>query len=349
MTKQYAIFTFRDTGPLKTWAAVRGAQVHNSREKPIAHASGDAAPRHMIGSGNLVADVKNRLIEHGIDPTRMRKNGVIAYEAVLTASPAFFSDPSTGADPGVFQLWTVMQRGFLLEKYGSHRIVSLVLHTDESTPHLHAVILPLVHSPDQRSGGKARWSLVGRSISGPGEFDRLQDDYAESMEDFGLSRGEVKSGQKHKPVKTYLAELKAQEEANAGRAVELEAMLSRVRDDMAAAEQDKLEVAKERRALEDYRKELAMVRDRLSAKRKVLEAECGQAYKIQDMLEQSRMKAADFLGRARAFPQSQWTKQAIVMARSAERVLQAHENTQAMAGNLEIQKAWLAERAGKGL
>lgn len=98
MAKQYAIITFRDSGPMKTWAAVRGAQVHNSREKPIAHATADIAPEHLIGSGNLVADIQTRLIEHRIDPTNLRKNGVIAYEAVLTASPEFFESAAMKDD-----------------------------------------------------------------------------------------------------------------------------------------------------------------------------------------------------------------------------------------------------------
>jgi len=154
MSKQYAIFTFRDSGPLKTWAAVRGAQIHNSREKPIAHAVNASAPKHIVGTGNLTRDIQTRLLDHGIDPTRLRKNGVIAYEAVLTASPAFFPDFSMPGEVDLFRQWFVAQKAFLLEKYGEHRVVSLVLHADESTPHLHAVILPLVHGADNRSGGR---------------------------------------------------------------------------------------------------------------------------------------------------------------------------------------------------
>ena len=145
MGKHYAIATFRSTGPIKTWGGMRAAQVHNSRKKPIAHAEEDVPPVHMIGSGDLVADTMAALRAHGFDPKTMRKNGVIAYELVLSASHGFFypDDGDDAEDTDRFCRWAHAQQDFLAKKYGADRVVSLVAHLDERTPHMHAVILPL--------------------------------------------------------------------------------------------------------------------------------------------------------------------------------------------------------------
>ncbi len=51
--------------------------------------------RHLVGGRNLVADVRHRLTSLGINPDCLSRNGVIAYEAILTASAECFD---AGAD-----------------------------------------------------------------------------------------------------------------------------------------------------------------------------------------------------------------------------------------------------------
>lgn len=318
MSKQFAIFTFRDTGPLKTWAAVRAAQVHNSREKPIAHGEPGIRPKHEIGSGNLVRDIQAALRQHGIDPGSLRKNGVIAYEAVLTASPAFFQCAQREERYEKFGRWYRAQKQFLLAKYGEHRIVSMVLHLDEQTPHIHVVILPLEFRADGRSkGGAKRWALVGRTISGPGQFDRLQDEYARAMEPWGLSRGEVKSGRKHKPVREYLADLKRQEEANSRRAAELDDEMARLRQEVMdtarereAARKDRLAVAATKAAWEQTRAKVEVDRFALEEDRRLLDSLFGA-------LETSRQKAIRFMQMLERFPESRWSEETLMMAKAA--------------------------------
>lgn len=318
MSKQFAIFTFRDTGPLKTWSAVRGAQVHNSREKPIAHGASDIGPRHIIGGRNLVEDIKAALRHHGIDPAKLRKNGVIAYEAVLTASPTYFQNLAPEERGVKFRRWYDEQKRFVLAKYGEHRVVSMVLHLDEQTPHIHVVILPLEFRADGRSkDGAERWALVGRTISGPGQFDRLQNEYARAMEPLGLSRGEIKSGRKHKPVREYLADLKAQEEENSRRAAELDAEMERLR-------QQSMEAAREREAVRKGRLAAAAAKAaweqslaKAEAERLALETDRRLLDSLFAALETSRQKAVHFMQMVERFPESHWTPDTLMMARSA--------------------------------
>lgn len=210
----FAIITFRDEGPLKNMQSVAAANVHNARTKPLAHAMPNAPkPLHLVGSGNLVADVKAALLGVGIDPAKLRKNGVLAYEAILSASAAFFERGDEQERRERLDRWIAEQVKWALGRYGVLRVVSMVLHVDELVPHVHLVLLPLEAKPDARFADKdrIRWNLVGRTISGPGKFDEAHDAYAAAMAQFGLVRGIKGSGRKHEPVPVYVARMKQKE------------------------------------------------------------------------------------------------------------------------------------------
>jgi hypothetical protein len=290
MGQQFAIITFRDTGPIKSWSDLRGANVHNSRLKPIEHGiEGAPPPRHLVGSPDLVADVKSKLGRAGIDPAKMRKNGVIAYEAVMTASPEFFE----GADETKREKWIDAQVAFAIKRWGAHRVASMVLHLDEKTPHIHVVILPLEVKPDKRRTDPhaVRWSLVGRTISGPGKFDQLQDDYAAEMAPFGLVRGVKGSDRKHRPVVAFLAEL-AQREAGAER---MRVVLDAARRDLVRdGEQLKAEREAHRTKAEEQVRRLREMDERMARGRAQLDAD-REAWEIE--AKKRRKALVDFAER----------------------------------------------------
>jgi len=332
VAQPFAIITFRDDGPIKTWSDMRGANVHNARTKPIEHAvPGAPAPEHLIGSGDLVADVKARLRRVGINPERMRKNGVIAYEAIMTASPAFFEKGDTEAREKRLRDWTAAQVAFARERYGAHRIASLVLHLDEKTPHIHLVVLPLEVKSDRRrrEPRELQWSLVGRTISGPGQFDRLQDEYSAAMAPFGLVRGIAGSGRKNEPMAAFIARTEreqreaeqaraaaeARRQAAAAREQELldlitaadkrrredeadrRAEKNRLREHAAALARDQQVLAEHFSAIESERAELAHQRDLLAAERAVARSERQATVAERAQLATAMQKATAFLDR----------------------------------------------------
>lgn len=252
MRQPFAIITFRASGPIKTWSDMRGANVHNARTKPIKHAiSGAPPPEHLIGSGDLVADVRDKLVRCGLDPERLRKNGVIAYEAVLSASPEFFASGSEVEREERLRAWVKAQREWAIKRYGLHRIASLVLHLDEKTPHMHLVLLPLEVKVDKRRCGNVlSWGLVGRTISGPGKFDEVQDAYAGAMAELGLRRGERGSGRKHEPVPLYLKRLAEKEQM-------VDAARAGLERDRVCMVEDRSAIERDRAALELEAKDLA--------------------------------------------------------------------------------------------
>lgn len=303
MSRQFAIITFRDTGPIKNWSDMRAASVHNARTRPLAHAVANApAPEHLIGTGDLVADVKRHLRCAKIDPGRLRKNGVIAYEAVLSASAEFFDAGSSEERAARLAEWKAAQMAWAISRYGAQRIPSMVLHVDEKVPHIHLIVIPLETKLDgRRKDQRARWSLVGRTISGPGRFDEVQDDYAKAMEPFGLMRGLRGSGRKHEPVPVYLARMAAKE-----RAIDLEtAALARDRaavalrlEQVAAREK---EVARRLQEIAARAERIALAEREVAADRELLGSQQATFARFRSELIASREKLVPIVAEARQF------------------------------------------------
>ena len=206
MANNYGVVTFDNAGPIKTWSKLAAVAAHNNREKPEPHCDPEAPrPIHLCGTSDLVGDTKARMLEHGINPTSLRSNGNIAFEAVMTASSSFFN---TGTYEDIWRRigrWVGIACNFARSFWGEHRIVSMVLHLDETTPHIHAVILPLDQKDYTRwSDRKGAWALDSRVICGPGVYQRMHDAYAAAMAPLGLVRGVSGSRAKHRP---YVAEL----------------------------------------------------------------------------------------------------------------------------------------------
>ncbi|KQM45465.1 hypothetical protein ASE57_02535 [Sphingomonas sp. Leaf11] len=169
-------------------------------------------PIHLHGSGDLVADVRALLVRHGVDPDRLRKNAAIAYEAILTASHDFFDWTRNGT----VGPWIARAFEFAKRMWGAHRVASIVLHIDEYTPHMHVVVVPLVQRIFKRRPAQGMtWTLNGRSVAGPGEFQKVHDEYAEAMASLGLKRGLSGSKAKYRPYASELADLNQQKAAAA--------------------------------------------------------------------------------------------------------------------------------------
>lgn len=301
MPQPFAIISFRADGPIKTWSDLRGAHVHNSRTKPIAHAVlGAPPPEHLIGSGDLVADVKSKMRAVDIDPAKLRKNGVIAYEAVLTASPDFFRFGSADERKSRLDAWKAQQVRFAVDRWGRHRIASMVLHLDEETPHIHLVVLPLdVKSDKRRNDRTVRWGLVGRTISGPGKYDQLQDDYSAAMAQFGLVRGVRGSGQKNEPMGRFIQrtqdeKLAAERERAAATAARRAAEAERLaaEEDRVAALRREAQLLRELDEVRSEKEKLAGLHAEVKRARAAMEAERAEFEDLRSALRASRAQIA---------------------------------------------------------
>jgi hypothetical protein len=162
---------------VKSLGSLSGLSRHHIRAAMTPNADPNAPEtiRVLVGGANPYQEVKARL------PEKVRKNGVLAMEHLLTASPEYFrpSDPSKSGtyDIARMEAWAA----------------KAVLHLDESTPHIHAIVVP------KRADGK----LDAAKLFGPEQLRNLQDDYAEKMKPLGLQRGIEGSRAKHERIKTF--------------------------------------------------------------------------------------------------------------------------------------------------
>ncbi len=107
------------------------AHVYRYLETP--NANPKISNKKLLGSGNVVRDVKCKFEKNNITP---RKNAVLCIEAILSLSPDFFQSNTNTKD------FAISARKWLISEFGDN-LVSAVLHLDEKTPHIHAHIIPM--------------------------------------------------------------------------------------------------------------------------------------------------------------------------------------------------------------
>jgi len=194
----YAVMRF---AKLKTMGQVGALGKHNERERETRNA--DEARRgdnvRLAGSGDWCADVQARLDTVPL----VRTNAVLALEYVLTASRAFFAD----GDQARLAAWTERSMDWIRSVYGQQNVVAAVLHRDEITPHIQAVVVPI----------DARGRLTATAFTGAiAQVRELQTSYARAVEDLGLQRGVRGSEADHQTLKEFYAKIE-QETPGLGR------------------------------------------------------------------------------------------------------------------------------------
>ncbi len=162
--------------------------------------------------GAHLAAIQARLDDFKKRGGKIQANAVLAIEVLTSASPEAFKDP--GFD---FEGWLQAQHDYLAATFGPQTIVSMVLHLDEETPHVHALVVPELQRVEKRGKKPADPSkqrpaklkpvlAASHWIDGRAKLAALQTDYASAMARFGLRRGKERSGARHVPVGEYYAQ-----------------------------------------------------------------------------------------------------------------------------------------------
>ncbi len=177
---------------LKTMGEVGALGHHNERTRETRNADagrlGDN--ERLAGTGDWCADVEARLAV----ARYRRPDAVLCLEHVLTASKEFFAD----GDSARLVAWRDAALAWLRDTYGDENVVAAVLHRDEITPHIQAVVVPI----DEREHLNAKnWTGGAKKLSA------LQDSYAHAMRDLGLERGVRGSVADHQTVKEFYAKI----------------------------------------------------------------------------------------------------------------------------------------------
>ena len=182
---------------LKTWGAVAGAGKHNERERetPNADPSKSADNQQLVttASKDVVTSCRQLIGEQ-----KIRKNAVLVVEMLISASPSYFrsANPEQAGSYNKERLerWRDTAMDWAKQKYGE-RIVSALLHLDESTPHIHLILVPL----DEKGKLNCRSHFGGTRHT----LSNLQTEYAEVLSQLGIERGIQNSQATHQKVSQY--------------------------------------------------------------------------------------------------------------------------------------------------
>lgn len=281
----YAIIRVEKHTSLGTIAGI-GHHLDRTRDTPNADAERAHLNRTWDGqrwvawgseareSGSHLQAFQARLKDFQTRGGTVQKNAVLAIEAIMTASPEAFKDPSFD-----FEGWLQAQSEYAAQQFGAQNIISLVLHLDEETPHVHALILPEIERIERRgkkpAGGqaapKAPKPVLSAShwVDGRAKLAALQDDYAAAMGRFGLQRGKERSGARHTPVSEYYA----RGEALVAQVEQLQAQVAELQPQAERLPQVEQQLAEARARIDSLQASRADLRARLDRLRAARDAD----------------------------------------------------------------------------
>lgn len=166
----------------------------------------DEAIAHRIKS----AGIKRKITPDQVRAIRVMLSGT--HEAMMKIQ-----------QDGRIDEWCDDSMQWLHKTFGKENTVSAVLHMDETTPHIHATIMPIV-TGERRKAKQKKQTEGKRTYRKKNDTARLcaddvlnrdrlvayHDDYAKVMERYGLQRGVRGSGARHTTTAQYYRDLKRQ-------------------------------------------------------------------------------------------------------------------------------------------
>ncbi len=199
MSNNYCVMTIRK---IKSMRSLQMSHEHNLREISLSNVDVSLSDRNeelINDTGYGYRDLwyqrmKDIELKTG-EPVTKRKNAVLAYEIVTTFSK--------GADVDM-EAWKEANIKWMKDTFGEENVLSMQLHEDEITPHIHTIIIPI----DERN------KLCARSFTGGiKKMIDLQSSYGKAMEPLGLKRGEEYSRTRKEDLNHFYSVLnKAMEE-----------------------------------------------------------------------------------------------------------------------------------------
>ena len=185
----------------KSIESVKHRETHTYRRAETPNA--DKAKQHknklLFGQKNYAEGLINFLEKYKQDGNHVRKNGVLAIEYLLTASPEFFDNGAKNERDERLQIWCESQIEFMKKEHGEENILCMYLHLDEKTAHIEAYVVPV----DPKGKLNCKFFLGGKT-----KLQELQTKYATHNARFGLKRGQTGSRATHQEVKKFYEQIK---------------------------------------------------------------------------------------------------------------------------------------------
>lgn len=195
-------------------ADITRTQIHNNREHDK---HGFETPKNVVpgleekrgtrnaftigeeGETSLNKAIEDRFKEVGVKP---HKDAVIALEYVVSFSKSLMEQIGKSRKEGGwnYSMHTALgkQIDFIVKKHGFENVISKALHFDESNPHAHIVVVPLVQKKtkwqqrrEEKKGVEeiTPFRLCARDFTGgPAKLSKLQDDFYNHCNDWTKQR-----------------------------------------------------------------------------------------------------------------------------------------------------------------
>lgn len=182
---------------LRSWGELGASSHHLRRSIPTSNADPARLDDNewLIGGPEIENRVREMIDSHGIKP---RSNAVIAEEVLLSVGPSFFRPD----DPELSGTWRKDRLSFfrknalrfLHENFGD-RVAAAVLHLDESTPHIQAVIVPIHERKD------GTWGLNNKVTFNPITMKKMRRDYQQPLIDkYNVEPADESARLEHVPI-----------------------------------------------------------------------------------------------------------------------------------------------------
>ena len=198
------------------------AHLSRSRPTPNANPLRTKLNQWLVGSADMDLKSQAELLmrQVGVEPDRLRKDAVLCNDIMMTVSPEWFRPDNPSAvgtwDENRLQVFKAEAEKLLRNTFGK-RLIAAVLHLDESTPHIQAVVVPLM--PKKNKDG---WRLSSKDMFNPTSLGKLQDIWENQMVEHGVGRRTKSSKAKHTTIQQYYGVLEEFRKQDLLKAISLE-------------------------------------------------------------------------------------------------------------------------------
>lgn len=146
--------------------------------------------------GTLNERIQERIHSAQGDKT-VRKDAVVDMEFLLSGSHDNFEKMT----PQQIEDWAQDSYQFMADTFGEENIVEAVLHLDETTPHIHVHVVPIVTNKDGTQ------KLCAKKLTSKGQLSQYHTEYAKRIEKYGFQRSSEGSRARHRDPKEYYREV----------------------------------------------------------------------------------------------------------------------------------------------
>lgn len=209
------MFAILRTKKLHGAHGVAWAAQHNHRERDTPNANPERTPANTVLAG---AQTTDQVMAIWRDRTatverKIRSNAVTAIEYMVTASPDAFERGKL--NDGYFR----DALKWVEKRHGKENILTAVIHRDETTPHLHVLVVP-IHKKTKKYTNRVTKETTEREVvaldaksclNGPKALSAMQTAFASEIgASWGLKRGAEKSSATHEEIAAWYARMKAE-------------------------------------------------------------------------------------------------------------------------------------------